>query len=189
MQYLLTPTGLMLLGPPYSGSFRFLSWLLQGRGQAVRRASALAARPIAKSPDGLNRRGVPVHDSSTVNTKHPRITRTRTGAWISNPAAGSQSPRICNQGTRRELRFSGARSGYSKYWVPTVSRRSVGVFAGRRLPVEWFVAMTQLRSSWLWLAGSGCCRTLGQRFLYEAFCCLISASSILVMNFCLALGI
>lgn len=54
-----------------------------------------------------------VHDSSTVNTRHPRITRTRTGAWMSNPAAASQSPRICNQGTRRERRCSGTSAGYS----------------------------------------------------------------------------
>jgi len=48
-----------------------------------------------------------------VKTRHPRITRTRTGAWMSNPAAASQSSRICNHGTRRERRNPGTRSGCS----------------------------------------------------------------------------
>ena len=34
------------------------------------------------------------------------MTRTRTGAWISNPAAASQSPRICNSAHREGVGLS-----------------------------------------------------------------------------------
>jgi hypothetical protein len=53
------------------------------------------------------------------------MTRTRTGVRISKPAALSQSPRICSQGTRRERRgVPSSPGGYSYDWVPTVSGRS-----------------------------------------------------------------
>jgi len=80
-------------------------WLLSPVGWAEPRSPTpkRSARAAAQPP------GIPFKPRysssglavSTVNTTHPRITRTRTGAWIANPAACSQNPFNCTHGTGR----------------------------------------------------------------------------------------